>query len=103
MDLLDFKSHLKDMLGRVCVKGGELLFVEIWVKTRKIVGSAILLLDCAQVFLHEERGESEAPIRRMAYWGHQVNCHKLLPLKTNFNPRVFFTITFSRTCTGRRT
>jgi hypothetical protein len=30
---------------------------KIWIKTRKIVGSAVLLLDCPQVFTRVEGGD----------------------------------------------
>jgi hypothetical protein len=44
---MDSIGTCKDMLG--CVfEGGTAS--KIWIKTRKIVGSAVLLLYCAQVF-----------------------------------------------------
>jgi hypothetical protein len=76
------------MLWRALEWGGTAS--KIWVKTRKIVGSAILLFDCAQVFTRVEGGGSEAPIRRMARWGLQANCHGTSFIKFNFNPRVCF-------------
>jgi hypothetical protein len=44
----------------------------------------------------------EAPIRRMARWGLQVNRHGTSFIKINFNSRVCFAITFfTQFCTGR--
>ena len=78
----------------MCVEGGT-ASVKIWVKTRKIVGSATLLFRLRSSFLHEKRGGWEAPIRRMARWGLQVNRHGTSFIKINFNPCVCFAITLS--------
>ena len=63
---------------------------KIWIKTRNIVGSAVLILNCAQVFYTSRGGGSEAPIRRMARWGLLANRHGTSFIKFNFNPRVCF-------------
>ncbi len=48
-------------------------------------------------FLHEEREGSEAPIRRMARWGLQVNIHTTSFMKIKFqDPRVCFYDYFSQ-------
>jgi hypothetical protein len=70
---------------------GETAFVKIWVKTRKIVGSATLLFRLRSSFYTSRGGGSEAPIRRMARWGF---------IKINFNPRVCFAITFPHSSYG---
>jgi hypothetical protein len=101
--LFGLDSHLKDMLGCVCVEGGELLPSKSGLKQEKLSGSATLLLDCAQVFYTSRGGGSEAPIRRMARWGLQVNRHGTSFIKINFNPRVCLRLLFSHSCTGRRT
>jgi hypothetical protein len=46
---------------------------EIWIKTRKIVGT--VFLNYTQVFYTSRGGGSEAPIRRMARWGLLANLH----------------------------
>jgi hypothetical protein len=51
--LFGLDSHLKDMLGCVCVRRGGTASVKIWVKTRKIVGSATLLFRLRSSFLHK--------------------------------------------------
>jgi hypothetical protein len=63
---------------------------KIWVKTRKIVGSAALLFRLRSSFYTSRGGGSEAPIRRMARWGLQVNLHGTSIIKINFNSRVSF-------------
>ncbi len=75
---------------------------EIWIKTRKIVGTAFV--NYTQVFFYTSRGGgSEAPIRRMARWGLLVNRHGTSLKNFNFNPRVCFYDYFCVVCTGRRT
>ncbi len=67
---------------------------EIWIKTRKIVGTAFL--NYTQAFYTSRGGGLEAPIRRMARWGLLVKRHGTSFKNSNFNPRVcFFTITFA--------
>jgi hypothetical protein len=44
-----------------CVGNGGELLLKIWIKTRKIVGSAVLLLDCAQVFYTSSGGGIGGP------------------------------------------
>jgi hypothetical protein len=90
------------MLGCVCVEGGT-ASVKIWVKQEKLSVRPRYFLDCAQVFYTSRGGGSEAPIRRMARWGLQVNHHGTSFVKINFNPRVCFAITLLHSCTGRRT
>ncbi len=99
-----FRTRLvpEKICSGVCVEGGT-ASIKIGVKTRKIVGSASLLLDCAQVFYTSRGGGLEAPIRRMARWGLQVNRHRTSFIKIDFNPCVCFAITFSHSCMGRRT
>ena len=65
---------------------------KIWVKTRKIVGSAALLFRLLSSFFTrvEWGGGSEAPTRRMARWGLQANRHGTSFIKFKFNPRVCF-------------
>jgi hypothetical protein len=70
------------------LKGGTAS--KIWIKTRKIVGSAVLILNCAQVFYTSRGGGSEAPIRRMGRWGLLANRHGTSLINFNFNPRVCF-------------
>ncbi len=84
---MDLIGTLEDMLGWR-FDGGTAY--KIWIKTRKIVGSAVLLLDCAQVFYTSRRGGSEAPIRRMASWGLLANRHGTSFIKFKINPRVCF-------------
>ncbi len=76
------------MLGCACGKG-ELLLLKSGLKQEKLSIRPRYFLDCAQVFTREEGG-SEAPIRRMARWGLQVNRHGTSFIKINFNPRVCF-------------
>ena len=47
---------------------------EIWIKTRKIVGTAFL--NYTQVFYTSRGGGSEAPIRQLARWGLLLNRHR---------------------------
>ncbi len=68
------------------LKRGELR--EIWIKTRKIVGTAFL--NYTQGFYTSRGGGSEAPIRRMARWGLLANRHGTSLKNFNFNPRVCF-------------
>jgi hypothetical protein len=73
----------------VRLKGGTAS--KIWVKTRKIVGSEPLLFKLRSSFYTSRGGGgSEAPLRRMARWGLQVNRHGTFFIKINFNPRVCF-------------
>ncbi len=60
---------------------------KIWVKTRKIVGSAFRL--CSSFYKSRGAG-SEAPVRRMARWGLLANRHGTSFIKFKFNPRVCF-------------
>ncbi len=83
--------------------GGELLPSKSGLKQEKLSVRPHYFLGCAQVFYTSRGGGSEAPIRRMARWGLQVNHHGTSFIKINFNPRVCFAITFSHSCTGRRT
>ncbi len=78
---------------------------KIWVKTRKIVGSAALLFRLLSSFFTrvEWGGGSEAPTRRMARWGLQANRHGTSFIKLTSILVYVFTITFSHSCTGRRT
>ena len=47
-------------------------------------------------FYTSRGGGSEAPIRQLARWGLLLNRHRTsLAEKSNFNTRVFFTITFA--------
>ncbi len=61
---------------------------EIWIETRKIVGTAFL--NYTQVFYTSIGGGSEAPIRRMARWGLLVKRHGTSFKNSNFNTRVCF-------------
>ncbi len=61
---------------------------EIWIKTRKIVGTAFL--NYTQVFYTSRGGGLEAPICRMARWGLLANRHGTSFKNFNFNPRVCF-------------
>jgi hypothetical protein len=74
---------------------------EIWIKTRKIVGTAFL--NYTQVFYTSRGGGSFAPIRRMARWGLLANLHGTSLKNFNFNPRVCFYDYFCVVCTGRHT
>jgi hypothetical protein len=74
-DFLDFLRTFFGLSGldlylkryaRMCVwRGGGTASIKIWVKTRKIVGSASLLLDCTQVF-YTSRGGDRRP--QFAIW-----------------------------------
>ncbi len=68
------------------LKRGELR-VKSGLKQEKL---SVRPLNCAQVFYTSKGGGSEAPIRRMARWGLQANCHGTSLMKFNFNPRVCF-------------
>ncbi len=76
---------------------------KIWIKTRKIVGSAVLLLDCAQVFTRVEGGDRRP---QSAVWRVGVSWQIVTePLLLNLTSILVyvFTITFCTICTGRRT
>ena len=53
--LFGLKFYLKKICSLALEEGGTAC--EIWIKTRKIVGSAVLLLNCAQVFTRVEGGD----------------------------------------------
>ena len=68
----------------------------IWIKTRKIVGSAVLLLDCAQVFYTSRGGGIGGPNPPYGALGSPVktsrNLFKEIKLQSSC---MFFTITFA--------
>jgi hypothetical protein len=68
-DFLDSILYLEDMLRCVCEEGDGTASVKIWIKIRKIVGSATLLFKLRSSFYTSRGGGSEAPIRRIARWG----------------------------------
>jgi hypothetical protein len=87
----------------VCDEGGT-ASVKIWVKIRKIVGSATLLVFKLRSSFYTSRrgGGSEAQIRRMARWGLQVNRHGTLLLKlTSILVYVLRLLFHTAFCTGR--
>jgi hypothetical protein len=97
-DLLDYlRTFFTDFYGldwylqryaRVCgLKGGTAS--KILIKTRKIVGSSVLLLDCAQVFTRVEGGIG-GPNLPYGTLGSLENHHGTSFIKFNFNPRVCF-------------
>jgi len=76
---------------------------KIWIKTRKIVGSAVLLLDCAQVF-YTSRGGDRRP--QSAVWRVGVSWQIVTePLLSNLNSILVYVFYdyFLHSCTGRRT
>jgi hypothetical protein len=62
---------------------------KIWIKTRKIVGSAVLILNCAQVFTRVE-GRDRRPQSAVWRWGLLANRHETSLINFNFNTRVCF-------------
>ncbi len=89
-------QFLPGRYAKVCMcVSGETASVKSGLKQEKLSVRPRYFLDCAQVFTRVEGGGSEAPIRRMARWGLQVNRHGTSFIKINFNPRVCFAITFS--------
>ncbi len=60
-DFFGLDSHLKDMLGCVCVEGGELLPSKSGLKQEKLSVRPRYFLDSAQVFTRVERGGIGGP------------------------------------------
>ncbi len=84
----------------VRVERGELLLFKSGLKQEKLSVRPRYFLNCAQVFTRVEGG-SEAPIRRMARWGLQVNRHGTSFIKILTSILVYvFAITFSHSCMG---
>jgi hypothetical protein len=65
---------------------------KIWIKTRKIVGPAVLLLNCTQVFTRVEGGIGgpNPPYDALGSPVKMANRHGTSFIKFKFNPRVCF-------------
>ncbi len=100
-DLPDFPDsvlYLKDMPCVFVWRGGNLRSIKIWVKEKKNRQcSGTITFKTALKFFTRGEGGSEAPIRRMARWGLQVNIHTTSFIKIKIqDPRVCFYDYFSQ-------
>jgi hypothetical protein len=73
----------------VCEEG-DLCSIKSGLKRKIVDIPALLLFKLRSSFLHEERGGSEAPTRRMAHWGLHVKIHTTSLSNKLQAPRVCF-------------